>query len=53
METVDEIMARCPLKHDVRDSLWVPYARKLCGTGSLAKYLTLYSPPMMDIKHFQ
>jgi hypothetical protein len=50
-ETVDDIMARCPLKHEVRDLLWVPYARKVCATGHLSKYLTLYSPPMMDIKH--
>jgi len=50
-ETVDDIMARGPLKHDVRDLLWAPYARKVCATGALSKYLTLYSPPMMDIKH--
>ncbi|KKN68320.1 hypothetical protein LCGC14_0452770 [marine sediment metagenome] len=46
-------MARCPLKQDIRDKLWVPYARKLAGRGVLSKYLTLYSPPMMDIKHLQ
>ena len=51
-EAVDDIMARCPLKHDIRDSLWVPFARRVAGAGSLSKYLTLYSPPMMDIKHF-
>ena len=51
-ETVDDIMARCPLKHDIRVSLWVPFARKVAGSSALGKYLTLYSPPMMDIKHF-
>lgn len=51
-ETVDDIMARCPLKHEIRDSLWVPFARKVAGSSALSKYLTLYSPPMMDIKHF-
>jgi len=51
-EAVEDIMARCPLKHDIRDSLWVPFARKVAGSRALSKYLTLYSPPMMDIKHF-
>ncbi len=50
-ETVDDIMARCPLKQEIRQSLWGKFARQVSGGKRLASYLTLYSPPMMDIKH--
>ena len=53
MSFVDDIMAQCPLKHEIRASLWEPYARKVAGPGPLLSYLTLYSPPMMDIKHLE
>ena len=53
MRSVDAIMERCPLKHEIRRSLWERYARQIVKNRALRSYLTLYSPPMMDIKHFQ
>ena len=52
MKPVDAKMETCPLKHEIRASLWERYARAVVGTGRLKSYLTLYSPAMMDIKHF-
>jgi hypothetical protein len=49
---VDEIMAKCPLKHEIRTALWQKYIQKLCGSSPLQSYLTLYSPPLMDVKLF-
>ena len=51
-ETVDDKMARCPLKQEVREALWERFVRRLTRGKPLASYLTLYSPPMMDLKHF-
>ncbi|MBS1687532.1 MAG: hypothetical protein JSS96_02315 [Bacteroidetes bacterium] len=48
---VDEIMATCPLKHEIRVNLWVPYIKKLNKTP--ISYLTLYSPPLMDVKYLE
>ena len=50
MRSVDERMASCPLKHQIRISLWQRFAA-LVGRP-IRSYLTLYSPPMMDIKLF-
>jgi hypothetical protein len=51
-ETVDDIMERCPLKQEVRNSLWAHFSGLVSSGKPLKSYLTLYSPPMMDIKHF-
>lgn len=48
---VDELMATCPLKHEIRVSLWRPYILKLRKRP--ITYLTLYSPPIMDVKLLQ
>lgn len=50
MNNIEEIMATCPLKHDIRERLWEKYVSKL-GKRPI-KYLTLYCPPLMDVKHF-
>lgn len=47
--SLDETMARCPLKHQMRVWIWERYIRKL--QKAKIKYLTLLSPPLMDIKH--
>lgn len=52
-ETVDQIMERCPLKQDIRAAFWEPFIRRHVRRARIRKYLTLYSPPMMDIKHLQ
>jgi len=52
VKPVDAIMARCPLKHEIRRTLWEDYARRVAGSGYLKNYLTLYSPPLMDVKWF-
>lgn len=49
MSRVDELMANCPLKHEIRVKLWRPYIIKLNKTP--ISYLTLYSPPIMDVKY--
>ena len=54
MRAVDWKMQSCPLKHEVRSVLWEKYARKAAGRRrKIRRYLTLYSPAMMDIKHFR
>lgn len=50
MSSIDELMARCPLKHHIREQLWEVYVKRL-GKDRI-KYLTLYCPPLMDVKHF-
>jgi len=45
-------MEICPLKHEIRKSLWERFARAVVGSRGLRSYLTLFSPAMMDIKHF-
>lgn len=52
MAAVDDKMAVCPLKHEVRIELWEKYIRAVVRTGQLKRYLTLYSPPLMDVKLF-
>ena len=52
MRGIDLLLARCPLKHEIRCALWEKYARKVVGARPLRNYLTLYSPPMIDVKHF-
>lgn len=52
MAAVDDKMAVCPLKHEVRIALWEKYIRTVVGAGHLKRYLTLYSPPLMDVKLF-
>jgi len=47
-----EPWAECPLKHEIRASLWEPYVRKLTGSTALRSYLTLYSTSLMDVKYF-
>ncbi len=46
-------MEQCPLKQEIRGSVWARMAARIAGGDSLVNYLTLYSPPMMDIKHFE
>lgn len=53
MRSVDKKMEDCPLKHHIRCELWEKFARKAVGRRHIRKYLTLYSPAMMDIKHFE
>ena len=53
MISVDEKMQRCCLKHEIRRVLWEKYARAVVGNARPIKYLTLYSPAMMDIKYFE
>src|SRR5260221_4885412 len=48
---VDELMATCPLKHEIRVNLWKPFIAKLRKRP--ITYLTLYSPPIMDVKLLQ
>jgi len=52
MHPSDHLMETCPLKHHIRRELWLRYIKLVVGDGKLTKYLTLYSPPMMDIKLF-
>jgi hypothetical protein len=47
-----EPWALCPLKQEIRATLWEPYLRKLTSGAILANYLTLYSTSMMDVKYF-
>jgi hypothetical protein len=47
-----EPWAACPLKQSIRVELWEPFIRSLTGGRPLQKYLTLYSPSLMDTKHF-
>jgi len=47
-----EPWAKCPLKQEIRVSLWEPFVRSLTGGRPLQNYLTLYSPSLMDVKHF-
>lgn len=44
-------MATCPLKHEIRVNLWRPFILKLRKRP--ITYLTLYSPPIMDVKLLQ
>ena len=53
MRTVDEKMQKCCLKHEIRRALWERYAVAALGSRRPMKYLTLYSPAMMDIKYFE
>lgn len=50
MPSIDELMATCPLKQHIRKNLWETYILKLAKKP--IKYLTLYSPPLIDVKHF-
>lgn len=50
MDNIIDLMKKCPLKQDIRERLWEVYIRKL-GIKPM-KYLTLYCPPLMDVKHF-
>jgi len=50
MATLDRTMARCPLKHEIRTELWNKYFTKINKTDK--NYLTLFSPPLMDVKFF-
>ena len=50
MRNVDYLMEKDPLKHEIRVNFWSPYIKKL--NKSPIKYLTLYSPPLMDVKYF-
>ena len=53
MRPVDFKMETCCLKHEIRCALWERYARAVVGRrGTIRRYLTLFSPAMMDIKHF-
>src|SRR5579871_6905961 len=53
MPSLDEKMRTCPLKQDIRVTLWETFVRKIISPGQkITSYLTLYSPPMIDIKHF-
>ena len=47
-----EPWATCPLKQEIRVGLWEPFVRSLTGDRPLQNYLTLYSPSLMDVKHF-
>lgn len=49
MAGVDALMETCPLKHEIRVKLWAPFIQKLRKKG--VSYLTLYSPPLMDVKY--
>jgi len=52
VKQVDLKMETCCLKHEIRCVLWERYARKVAGRGGrIRRYLTLFSPAMMDIKH--
>src|ERR1035437_2382129 len=50
MKPVDDLMIKCPLKHEIRVTFWEPFIRKL--KKNPITYLTLYSPPLMDVKYF-
>src|SRR5207249_1282319 len=50
MKDVDRIMEECPLKHHIRVTFWARFISKLPSRP--VKYLTLYSPPIMDVKYF-
>jgi len=47
-----EPWATCPLKQEIRVGLWEPFVKSLTGGRPLQNYLTLYSPSLMDVKHF-
>lgn len=50
---VDELVGKCSLKHEIRINLWAEYVTKIIpASDTIKRYLTLYSPPMMDIKYF-
>jgi len=50
MSSIDDLMTVCPLKQFIRENLWESYIEKLKKKS--IKYLTLYCPPVMDVKHF-
>ncbi len=50
MNNIINLMANCPLKQDIRESLWEQYIKKL--EIKPIKYLTLYCASLMDVKHF-
>jgi len=50
MTEISDLMASCPLKQHIRQELWESYIKKL-GRKPV-KYLTLYCPSIMDVKHF-
>jgi hypothetical protein len=43
-------MTMCPLKQHIRAGLWDSYVARLAKKN--IRYLTLYSPPIMDVKYF-
>ncbi len=49
MGSIIGLMENCPLKQDIRERLWESYIKKL-GIKPI-KYLTLYCPPLTDVKH--
>ncbi|HHT9138057.1 MAG TPA: hypothetical protein ACFYEK_12560 [Candidatus Wunengus sp. YC60] len=50
MPGIEDKMVKCPLKQYFRDRFWLPYIEKL--QKKPIKYLTLYCPPAMDVRHF-
>jgi hypothetical protein len=50
VSAIEDLMATCPLKQHIREVFWLPYITKLAKKP--IKYLTLYCPPLMDVKHF-
>ena len=50
MSDIDSLMEKCPLKQEIRATLWLRFLRKVADGKPLKSYLTLYSPPLMDVK---
>ena len=50
MSGISDLMSECPLKQYIRDKFWVPNINKL--KKNQIRYLTLYEPPAIDIRHF-
>jgi hypothetical protein len=50
MSGIDNLMATCPLKQEIRVNLWEKYITKI--RKKPISYLTLFSPPLVDVKHF-
>jgi hypothetical protein len=48
MREIDKKLLDCPLKHDIRVTFWIPFIQRL--QKNPIRYLTLYSPPLMDVK---
>lgn len=47
-----ERWVKCPLKQEIRAALWDSYITRLTGGAALGSYLTLYTQPLIDVKHF-